>query len=133
MLVLTQNEILIQIKDTAPAQRYKKIAKAVASAFRWRGNVPENNLCDNHIEGDNLVVLSDLMDAILSNTVIGNNDICIHLIESDPEEQRFYYIRALVAAIRWMVYERRHSDSGNLVELTRLIDLLAVSEVLPVQ
>lgn len=123
MLVPTENGMLLKIEDTNPEQRYKRIARAIVAAVRWHGFAPKDQNYNEMIEGDNLIVLSDLMDCLLCSTLVNERDICIELIDQG-DEVLSRYIRALVAAVRWSIHERRFCDNQNLIEIAKLIEEL---------
>jgi len=63
MKTSTDNELVIRICDSSPSERKQGLIQAIAAAVRWNGLVSHNEQYTK--DGDNLIVLAQLLEAIV--------------------------------------------------------------------
>ena len=63
MIASTGNELVIHICDPSPSERKQWLIQAIAAAVRWNGQVSHSEQYTN--DGDNLIVLAQLLEAIV--------------------------------------------------------------------
>ena len=52
--------LAIVMKTSSPTEEIERITRAIAAAFRWRGNVDNSVAYQN--DGENMVVLAELLE-----------------------------------------------------------------------
>lgn len=62
MVTFNENELVITIRDTEPAQRREWLIKAIAAAIRWRAANDEGAVYTR--DGENLYTLAQLLEQL---------------------------------------------------------------------
>ena len=63
MAVLNKDAIVITIDSGSPTENRELFIRAISAAIRWRGHLGLDKM--NNDDGENLILLSELLDALL--------------------------------------------------------------------